>query len=51
MKILITGGTGFVGSHLLEYLVQQGEEVILLKRSSSDTYRIQSHLSLSLIHI
>lgn len=27
VKILITGATGFVGTHLCEYLVQQGNEV------------------------
>lgn len=28
MKILITGGTGFVGSHVAEYYTNKGEEVI-----------------------
>lgn len=27
MKVLITGATGFVGTHLCEYLLQQGDEV------------------------
>ena len=27
MKVLITGATGFVGSHLCEYLLKQGDEV------------------------
>jgi len=30
MKILITGGAGFVGSHLAEYYAKKGEEVIVL---------------------
>ena len=44
MKVLITGGTGFVGSHLLHLLVQQGKEVVLLKRTTSDLHRISSIL-------
>lgn len=27
MKVLITGATGFVGTHLCEYLLQQGDEI------------------------
>ena len=30
MKILVTGGTGFVGSHIVEYLVQRGDNVTIL---------------------
>jgi nucleoside-diphosphate-sugar epimerase len=31
--ILLTGGTGFLGAHLLAHLIERGEEVILLARS------------------
>jgi dihydroflavonol-4-reductase len=36
MKALITGGNGFIGSHLAEHLVRRGHEVTCLVRKSSD---------------
>jgi UDP-glucuronate 4-epimerase len=30
MKILLTGGAGFIGSHLLERLIARGEDVVVL---------------------
>ncbi|MGB7268002.1 MAG: NAD-dependent epimerase/dehydratase family protein, partial [Albidovulum sp.] len=30
MKILITGGAGFIGSHLSERLVAEGHEITVL---------------------
>lgn len=42
--ILLTGGTGFVGSHLLETLLNLNKNVILLKRSFSDTWRINEFM-------
>jgi len=30
MKTLITGGAGFIGSHLVEYLISKGEQVLVL---------------------
>lgn len=36
MKNLVTGATGFVGSHIAERLVREGEEVIALVRKTSN---------------
>ena len=43
--ILLTGGTGFLGSNLLRRLIQLNYKVVLLKRSSSNTHRIDDVLS------
>lgn len=40
-KVLLTGGAGFIGSHLLRQLVTEGFEVIVVKRSSTNMARIQ----------
>ncbi len=45
MKILLTGGTGFFGSHLLKSLVENGHKVVLIQRKKSDTWRIEEFLS------
>ena len=37
-KILVTGATGFIGSHLTEYLVQKGLNVIAFDRYNSDNH-------------
>ena len=39
--ILLTGATGFLGSHLLEELLSKGFSVIITVRSSSDFWRIK----------
>ena len=44
MTVLLSGATGFLGSHLLKRLIQEGYTVIVLKRSTSDTYRIKELL-------
>ncbi len=41
MKALVTGATGFTGSHLVKALVQRGDTVVALVRKSSDLNRLQ----------
>lgn len=50
MKILITGGTGFVGSHLTDALIKQNNEIMIISKSNSkqnNISSIQSQLDLS----
>ena len=42
MKSLVTGATGFVGSHIVEKLIAQGHDVIAFARKSSDTTFLES---------
>ncbi len=43
--ILLTGATGFLGSHLLRYLLSNEYQVVILKRSFSSISRIEKELS------
>jgi nucleoside-diphosphate-sugar epimerase len=45
MNILLTGATGFLGAHLLSELVQERYSITILKRSTSNTWRIKRFLS------
>ena len=44
MIILVTGGTGFIGSHLCEKLLEQGEQVICLDNNFSGSKKNIEHL-------
>lgn len=50
MRILLTGVTGYLGSHLANTLLANGCEVIGLKRSSSSLLRLESVLSKLALH-
>lgn len=41
MTVLLTGATGFLGSHLLKALVSKGYKVVALKRTTSDMWRLK----------
>ena len=42
MKNLVTGATGFIGSHIAERLMEEGEDVVALVRRSSNTQFLES---------
>jgi len=42
MKVLVTGATGLLGSHLVERLLEQGHEVRALARETSDTSHLET---------
>src|SRR5262245_39794426 len=44
MRVLITGGAGFVGSHLAEALLDHGDEVYALDNLSTGSIENISHL-------
>jgi nucleoside-diphosphate-sugar epimerase len=42
MKVLVTGGGGFLGRHLVQRLLQEGEEVWILARTYQSVVHLQS---------
>lgn len=44
-KILVTGGTGLVGSHLLYFLIKNGMHPIAIKRKNSDILNVKKIFS------
>ncbi len=44
MKILITGGAGFVGSHLADKLIAEGHEITVIDNLSTGRYSNVEHL-------
>ena len=45
MKIMITGGSGFVGSHLTDVLLKDGHNIIVLTRNNNKNENIVHNLN------
>src|SRR5688572_19559374 len=43
-KVLITGGAGFIGSHIATALVERGDEVVVFDNLSTGTQKNLDHL-------
>jgi len=43
MKILLTGATGFLGSHIAEELIEKGYDLLLTKRFNSNLWRCDTY--------
>lgn len=43
-RVLVTGAAGFIGSHLVKRLLDEGAEVHVLLKAGDSTWRIKDHL-------
>ena len=51
MRSIVTGGAGFIGSHLIDRLVARGDEVIVLDNLSSGKAEFLSHHDSQVKHV
>ncbi len=45
MKVVVTGGAGFLGSHLVDALIERGDEVIVIDHYKRDKLRFENPLA------
>ena len=43
MKVFVTGGTGFIGSYLVKWLISEGHEVMCLRRPTSSLHLLKDY--------
>lgn len=51
MRVLITGASGFVGSHLVDKLVEKKYDVEIVSRKNSDLSNLETHLKSNKIKV
>ena len=46
MEYFVTGGTGFIGSHLVDVLIEEGHDVLVLTRSRSNASELPDEIEI-----
>ena len=51
-RIIVTGGAGFIGSHIVDQLISHGNEVVIIDNFSTGKWEnIQHHLTTGRLHV
>ncbi|MBV9229455.1 MAG: NAD(P)H-binding protein, partial [Chloroflexi bacterium] len=50
MKVLVTGAAGFLGGHLIDMLVERGDEVRAMVRPVEDTSHLRTLAGVEIVH-
>ena len=51
MRSIVTGGAGFIGSHLIDRLVSRGDDVLVLDNLSSGKAEFLAHHTSNVTHV